>query len=322
MATNVQFVGSVASPGTGVATTRTVTRTTTAGNLLVAYVLHQGNTSCTVTDNTGGTWTQAANTNSAGATSQRLGSIWYRLNAPATTSVTVTMSTSSALQVLVAEYSGVASFSAAGAAAYGGSATIQTGSPASAAGGDKLICGLCATFTTAATLQTAGYTGPAQVGTGTILQVTHLLPTGASSDPTPRWSAPNSFGLVNAVFTGTPTTPPATPPTADAGPDQANIEPYSTVQLTSAASTAGTSPITGRTWGPVSPAGATLSSTTATNPTLYVPATVAGQTYTVPLTVTDGTLTGSDSVAITVLPAVDTRWLADGTEVPFEWTSL
>lgn len=118
------------------------------------------------------------------------------------------------------------------------------------------------------------------------------------------------------------TTPTATPPTANAGDDQANVEPYSTVQLTAATSTPGTNPITSYTWGPVSPAGPTLSATSGATPTLYVPATVAGQTYTVPLVVTDGTLTSSDSMTVSVLPAVDTRWLPDGTEVPFEWTSL
>lgn len=321
MATNVQFVGYVASPGTGVATTRTVTRSTAAGNLLVAYVLHQGNTSCSVTDNTGGTWVLAGNTNTAGAVSQRLASIWYRLNAPATTTVTATMGTSSALQLVVAEYSGVASFSAGGVAAFGGSGTVQTGNPASASGGDKLICGLCATFNVTPTLQTAGYSTPINVGgTGTNLNVTHLLPTGAASDLTPRWSSANSFGLVNAVFVGTPVTPPYVGPTANAGPDRAGVEPYSTITIAGSA-TAGTNPVSGISWS-ISPAGPVISNGTTATPSVYFPATVTGQTYTATMTVTDGTTPVTDTVSVAVLPASETMWDASGVEIPCQWVLL
>jgi len=94
---------------------------------------------------------------------------------------------------------------------------------------------------------------------------------------------------------------PSTGPTTFAGVDQVNIEPGSTVTLT-AVDTAGSSAITSSSWAWIS--GGSAPTLSGTNPVTFVaPATLAGVTMTFRRTVSDGTLTGTDDVAITILPA-------------------
>lgn len=116
----------------------------------------------------------------------------------------------------------------------------------------------------------------------------------------------------NAVLVSSLKAVAAQTPAADAGPDLGPVPSLSTVQLTSAASTMSPTSVA---WA-ITSGGGTLSSTTAANPTLKVPATVAGTTVVVQLRV--GT-TAADSVPDFVQVAVRAHqlWarLADGSLV-------
>lgn len=91
------------------------------------------------------------------------------------------------------------------------------------------------------------------------------------------------------------------PPTANAGPDQVNIAPWSTVTLDGTGSTDDGS-ITGYQWSQVSGTTVTLSSTTVAQPTFTAPATINGDTLVFGLVVTDNNaeVSTQDTVSITV----------------------
>lgn len=114
-----------------------------------------------------------------------------------------------------------------------------------------------------------------------------------------------------------PYVPPAnTPPTANAGPDQ-TVEPWSEVTLNGSGSTDPDGSITSYTWTQTAGTPVTLSSTTTANPTFAAPASIAGETLTFRLTVTDnqGATSSPDTVDITSMPVTE-RAVIGGQEVP------
>lgn len=98
-------------------------------------------------------------------------------------------------------------------------------------------------------------------------------------------------------------------PTANAGPDQTPVEPYSTITLSGSGSDAdGT--IASYLWEDITSGTVTVPGSGATR-TVTAPATVAGIVLTYRLTVTDNSGgTGSDTVNVTVLPHAE--WMMQG----------
>ncbi|HMQ95770.1 MAG TPA: hypothetical protein PKD19_00985 [Candidatus Saccharibacteria bacterium] len=95
-------------------------------------------------------------------------------------------------------------------------------------------------------------------------------------------------------------------PTADAGPDQSNIEPGTTVTLDGTGSTTDIGTITSYSWTQTSGAPVVLSSTTAASPTFTAPLTVSSASLTFELTVTNSnSLTNTDSVTVGVLRSTE-----------------
>lgn len=90
----------------------TIPAVTTAGRTLIASVQATGSNTnnTTVTDTAGNTWTRIANTEDVGATSQRLGQLWYCGNANAITSITVTAPASQNVTVVLSEWTGITGF--------------------------------------------------------------------------------------------------------------------------------------------------------------------------------------------------------------------
>jgi hypothetical protein len=104
--------------------------------------------------------------------------------------------------------------------------------------------------------------------------------------------------------------------TANAGPDQTNVVPLSTVTLTGAASTG--SPTVYQ-WRQVSGPAVTLSSTSVVSPTFTAPANIAGATLVFGLKVGDSTtLSSEDTVQVTVRPH-DLFVRKGGVWVPAQW---
>ena len=155
----------------------------------------------------------------------------------------------------------------------------------------------------------------------TIIKTSYQISSGSGSvsfNGTPPGN--NTWTGVIARFTaGTP----ATPPVANAGPDQTGIEPWSTVTLNGTGSTF-TSPDTAVTyaWSQTAGPTATLSSSTAASPTFAAPASLTSQTLTFSLTVTgNNTLvasTSADTVNITVLPSTQAFLSSGGTWSPMK----
>jgi CubicO group peptidase (beta-lactamase class C family) len=99
-----------------------------------------------------------------------------------------------------------------------------------------------------------------------------------------------------------PPTPPAqtnTAPTVQAGPDKTIELPVNSVALSGSATDAENNPLT-YSWS-ATPSGVTFADSSAATTTATFPGT---GTYTLTLTASDGTLSGSDSLIVTVLPPV------------------
>lgn len=127
-------------------------------------------------------------------------------------------------------------------------------------------------------------------GGGTVENVGTLDGTG-----TPNW-------IVDAV--SIPATATNIAPTANAGPDQTGVEPWSTVTLDGSGSSDPDGSIASYAWSQTAGPAVTLSGTGATR-TFAAPGTLAGATLTFSLTVTDnaGATSTADTVTVTVLPA-------------------
>jgi len=94
---------------------------------------------------------------------------------------------------------------------------------------------------------------------------------------------------------------PVTALVTNAGPDQAGIEPGAIVTL-SATDTPGQNPITSSSWAWVS--GGTAPALSGTNPVMFVaPASLAGVTVVMVRSISDGSASASDTVAVQVLPS-------------------
>ena len=133
-----------------------------AGHALVAVVALAAGSSAsvnTVTDSAGpsGSWLKGPIGFLGGANSRL--EIWYRLNAPSVSSVTVTLSASKALAVSVSEWSGVTALdkSAGGSGASG--TTITTPSLATTNANDLLIAATNYPASTTSTLTAASFAG-------------------------------------------------------------------------------------------------------------------------------------------------------------------
>lgn len=106
-----------------------------------------------------------------------------------------------------------------------------------------------------------------------------------------------------------------TPPTAGAGTDQVDIEPWTTVNLAGTDSDSdGT--VVSRQWTQISGTTVTLSGATTANASFTAPATIAGGTLVFQYAVTDDdSAVTTDQVSITVLPVAE-RAVVGGVEVP------
>lgn len=102
-------------------------------------------------------------------------------------------------------------------------------------------------------------------------------------------------------------------PVANAGPDQ-SVEPYDAVTLDGSGSTDADGTVVGYTWSQTGGTAVTLSSWTVQKPTFTAPATLAGDTLTFSLTVTDNLGATSAPDTVTVAVAAHTFWQkgADG----------
>lgn len=115
----------------------------------------------------------------------------------------------------------------------------------------------------------------------------------------------------------------ATPATirANAGPDQAAIEPWSICTLDGNGSSGPNLPLS-YAWTQTAGTTADLSDPTAVSPTFDVPGSLAGETLKFQLTATDALGgTATDTVDITVLPVTDSI-VYGGVEVPVHWMTV
>lgn len=85
-----------------------LTYSSTGGNTLIVSCVNQGATA-TVYDSAGNTWIADGTSASAGATSQRITSMFHCISAAAVTTVTVTQGVVNNLNVVLSEWSGIGS---------------------------------------------------------------------------------------------------------------------------------------------------------------------------------------------------------------------
>lgn len=107
------------------------------------------------------------------------------------------------------------------------------------------------------------------------------------------------------------------PPTCNAGADQTNLEPYTTVTLSATDSdTDGT--VSTRAWSQTAGTVVTLTGASSRTLTFTAPGTIGGDTLTFQYQVTDnGGATASDTVNVSVLPVTE-RAAIGGVEVPMQ----
>jgi hypothetical protein len=114
-----------------------------------------------------------------------------------------------------------------------------------------------------------------------------------------------------------PSLVPNVPPTADAGADQVDIEPYTTVTLSGSDSDSDGTVVT-RTWAQTAGTSVALSGASTATATFTAPGTIAGETLTFSYTVEDdGGDDATDSCSVTVLPVTE-RAAIGGVEVPMQ----
>lgn len=195
--------------GRGGAGTVTLSRSTAAGNLLIATIQHQNGNVATVTDDAAGgsnTWVAAGDTLSAGATSQRLVAIYYCLNAKAITALTVTGTT--VIQVLLDEWAGAGVIGATPAVASRASSTTPAAATVTGVTSGDLVYGclayLEAVAGTALETLTAGYTTTAHFDNSgastTAVAGGYSLTASGTTGPTWTMSSAASTGEVTVTF--------------------------------------------------------------------------------------------------------------------------
>ena len=141
----------------GYGTTLTVPVTSTGGNTLVIAV-SVGNTN-KPTDTAGNNWVLAMDTSTIGASAQRLGQIWYCINAQPVTSVTITHATAQNYCGVMVELEGVQTLALS--AMNTGTSTVPAGD---AAPGD-LVLNSCFYFQSTGTPPVAAPAGFTAVAT-------------------------------------------------------------------------------------------------------------------------------------------------------------
>jgi hypothetical protein len=125
----------------------------------------------------------------------------------------------------------------------------------------------------------------------------------------------------NSAFAAPTGAPSNTPPTANAGADQANVEPGTLITLTGTDSDSdGT--VTSRSWSQVGGSPTVTLSGTGQNRTFVAPATTAGTTLTFRYSATDNSgATTTDDMTVTVLQASDFI-MQSGVWVPAYWEKI
>ncbi|WDF34558.1 hypothetical protein PTW37_06570 [Arthrobacter agilis] len=150
---------------------------TTAGNMLVAVVLHQSSGALTVAS-TGAAWVRAVTSEVATASGQYKIDIWYALKAPSTTSVSFTASPNSALAPVVSEYSGVKALRAVDAKYT--KALSEAGAGVTVNPGDLAIAGISYYSTTDTATPAVPFLTLGRTGTSTSrMAAAYHLPTAA-----------------------------------------------------------------------------------------------------------------------------------------------
>ncbi|PWJ27522.1 PKD domain-containing protein [Branchiibius hedensis] len=287
------FVGSTtatASSGSSV----TITRSVTAGNLLVASILHQGGAISTVTDTASNTWATDSNGDTQtinSSTSQRRVQHYWCLSALTTASITVTIAGTAPFVVILSEYShsGGAVTLRSVATAAGSTTTTPAATPSGTAVGDLLVGCMGYAQTTAGTrLDTLG-SGYTEL-TGTNISTTRLSGAyrtlTAAGQAGPQWTMTSgTTGSSSVAFYEY-----VTPPVASFTKTATNLA----LSVDGTASTAGTGTISGYDW---DWGDSTTHGTGSTASHTYA----SPGTYTVKLTVTNsagGTASTTQSVTV------------------------
>jgi len=220
------FGAANASAGTTLAATTSTA--TGSGDLLVATIRDRDTTALAtvmgVTDSANDTWVEATRVSQG---SQADEEIWYLANAPSVTSVTVTVSGSSALALTVIDVTGASSTALDVTATAGGSGTTaSTGTTATTAVADEIAVadiGWNAQVTPSA--QTAGYTTQSGVEQSTasgeaageqaawqVLSSTGAQSYGATLSSSVAWTGAIATFELGASSSPTPTPAPTTTP--------------------------------------------------------------------------------------------------------------
>ncbi|MCU1677267.1 MAG: hypothetical protein JWM93_2025 [Frankiales bacterium] len=133
---------------------------------------------------------------------------------------------------------------------------------------------------------------------GTVLGYWQLISSAADSGP----NGITGTSVGSPTYTGSGAPPAGTPPTANAGADTAGVS-GATVSL-GGTDTAGSSAITSRAWSQVSPPSPTgaFSAPTAATTNWTLPTVTSSTAFVLRKTVSDGTLSDTDDVTVTVAP--------------------
>lgn len=291
---------------------------TADGDLLLAYALFR-NTGATITAPSG--WTLIGTQEVAAFTE----AVFYRAipSAASETATSYTFSTSSTSgrsNLIIARVTGVnltTPLQATGAWAVGSSGVVTMAS-LTATGPAQLVA-------VASRNNGSGTTSPATWSGSLVTAASVLSGTGSVTE---TYIAQQAIAASGATGTRTATLSPQTAtagqmfllnplvtnvgPTANAGPDQSNVEPYSIVTLDGSGSTDPDGTISTYAWSQTSGTSVTLSSASAQKPTFTAPATMDGTTLVFSLVVTDnnGATSTADTVSIQVLP--HNEWYRSG----------
>lgn len=294
----------------------------TAGNLLLLGVFAAAGDQTTMTPPSG--WSQASATTSA---TTGVTAVYWKI-ATGTEGTSLVVSGTTAATFVTANFTEWSS----GGPAWATNPVDATGSSSPASGTTATVAATAAT-TQAQTLGYAviglGGTSGGWLNTWTGGYVQNHTSTRLSSatkqttaTETPSTTETWTTARVPRAALATFKIPSNTPPTANAGADQTNVEPWSTVTLTGTASdpdgtiasvqwaqTAGTPTVT-------------LTGATTNTATFEAPGTLAGTTLTFSYTVTDNSgATAVDTMTVAVLQASELIML-DGVWVPARMTIL